>query len=262
MPSYAIEARGLEAGYGGRPVLRDVDLAIPHPSVSVIMGPNGAGKTTLLKAALGLAKILGGEVRVLGLPVPDRLEEVRRRVAYVPQKEEVSWSVPLRVIDVALMARLIKKGPPRRPAREDVEAAEEALEFVDMLWARDRCFKRLSGGQQQRVLIARALASEPELLLLDEPLSAVDAESRRKIAEVLARLRDEKGVGSVVVTHDVNPLAPITDYVALLSDGRLVAAGPLAAALTPDNLQKVYGPVARVVEVGGICYAIVGDAHR
>ncbi len=262
MGGSAIEAVGLEVGYDGEPVLREVTLSIPHPSVAVIMGPNGAGKTTLLRAALGMARVLGGEMRVLGLPVPERVDEVRKRVAYVPQKEEVSWDVPLRVIDVALMARLIKKGPPRRPTQEDVEAAEEALEFVDMMWARDRCFRTLSGGQQQRVLIARALASEPDLLLLDEPLSAVDAESRGKIAEVLARLREERGVGSVVVTHDVNPLAAIADYVALLSDGRLVAAGPLAAVLTPENLERIYGPTARVVELGGICYAIVGDAHR
>ena len=258
----AVEAKGLYSGYGGRPILKDLSLSIPHPSLSVVMGPNGAGKTTLLRTLLGMVPIISGELRVLGEPIPERIGDVRRRVAYVPQKEEIGWEVPISVLDVVVMLRVIKKGPPRKPTLEDVEVARRALGLVDMEWAEKRCFRALSGGQQQRVLIARAIASEPELLLLDEPVSAIDAESRHKIAEVLVKLRDEAGITSLIVTHDVNPFAHVADYVAILNNGELVAAGPVATALTPENLVAVYGPRAKIVEVGGVCYAIVSDAHR
>ena len=262
MRMLAVEARNLYSGYGGRPILKNLNLLIPHPSLSVIMGPNGAGKTTLLRTILGMVPLLSGELRVLGEPIPDRVAEVRKRIAYVPQKEDISWEVPMSVLDVAVMLRVIKKGPPRKPEPEDVEAARRALKLVHMDWAEKRCFRTLSGGQQQRVLIARAIASEPELLLLDEPVSAIDAESRQKIAEILVKLRDESGITSLIVTHDVNPFAHVADYVAILNEGELVAAGPVATVLTSENLVSVYGPGAKIVEVGGVCYAIVSDAHR
>ncbi len=256
----AVELEGVSVGYDSFPVLEGVSMAVPHPSVAVVMGPNGSGKTTLLRTLLGLLRPMEGRVRVLGLdPSEDRIE-VRRMVGYVPQRESISAEIPLRVMDVVLMGRLARRRPPRRVTPEDVEAAERALEEVGLPDLGDAVFNELSGGQRQRVLLARALASDPKLLLLDEPLSATDAASRDVIAGTIARKRGE-GVSSIIVTHDVNPLAEVTDYLALLSGGRLVAFGRVAEVLTPPNLSTVYGGRVRIFREGGLCFAIVGDRH-
>ena len=240
-------------------MLRGVTMSVGHPSITVVLGPNGSGKTTLLRVLLGMVRPSSGEVRVLGLDPAEEAEEVRRRCAYVPQKEYISAEVPLSVFEVVLMGRYAKKRPPRRVGPEDRRAVMEALEAVGLSDLAKRPFRELSGGQQQRVLVARALASEPELMLLDEPMSGADAESRERIADVLVEMREE-GVSSVVVTHDVNPLAEAADYVAVLSGGELALFGRPAEVLTEDALSSVYGR-AKVFRVGEVCYALISDWH-
>ncbi|MFN9273652.1 MAG: metal ABC transporter ATP-binding protein [Planctomycetia bacterium] len=242
---YAVEFHDLTVAYGGRPVLWNIDLAIDSPGIFGIIGPNGAGKSTLLKAALGLVPLAGGSVKLCGRP----LDEVRRRVGYVPQRETVDWDFPVSVMDVVLMGTYPRLGWFRRPGQRERALATACLDRVGLADVAGRQIGRLSGGQQQRVCLARALAQEAALSVLAEPLAGVDARSQETIFRVLADLRSE-GRLVVVVHHDLRTAAEWFDAVALV-DMRLVAAGPTAAVLTPDNLRRTYaGPLDVLDELG------------
>jgi manganese/zinc/iron transport system ATP- binding protein len=240
-----IEFHDLTVAYGGRPVLWNVDLAIDEPCLFGIIGPNGAGKSTLLKAALGLVPVVGGSVRFFGAP----LERVRGRVGYVPQRETVDWDFPVSVTDVVLMGTYPRLGWFRRPGRKERVLAAECLERVGMTEFADRQIGRLSGGQQQRVFLARALAQQADVYLLDEPLAGVDVRSQEKIFGVLSELRDA-GKLVVVVHHDLRTAAEWFDRVALI-DRRLVASGETDAVLTPENLRTTYSGHLEVLDVLG-----------
>ncbi|RLE86759.1 MAG: metal ABC transporter ATP-binding protein [Thermoprotei archaeon] len=254
-----MEFRGVEVRYQAEPALIDVSFRIEEPAFTVIVGPNGAGKTTLLKTALGLVKPTRGRVVVLGVDVVRHPWRVRRMVGYVPQRERIDQTMPALVRDVVLMGRALRRPLIGRLSDEDREAALRALERVGLsdLW--DAPFAHLSGGQQQRVLIARALAAEPRLLLLDEPLSGVDAASQEVIVSLLADLA-RSGVGVVMVTHDLNPVLDCADYVLLLNK-RLIAFGRPAELVEPDLLSKTYGKDVKVFRMGTQCFVISGDAH-
>jgi manganese/zinc/iron transport system ATP- binding protein len=240
-----LEFHDVTVAYGRRPVLWNVDLAIDAPCLFGVIGPNGAGKSTLLKAALGLVPLLGGSVRFSGLP----LAAVRQGVGYVPQRETVDWDFPVSVLDVVLMGTAARLGWFRRPGAREWALARECLERVGLADVAGRQIGRLSGGQQQRVFLARALAQEADVYLLDEPLAGVDARSQERIFAVLAGLR-AAGRLVVVVHHDLRTAAEWFDRVALV-DMRLVAAGPTAAVLTPENLRRTYtGEVDLLREVG------------
>ncbi|MHA1617447.1 MAG: metal ABC transporter ATP-binding protein [Candidatus Njordarchaeales archaeon] len=256
----ALVVSNLTTGYDSTAAIEDVTFEMPHPSMMVIIGPNGAGKTTLLKTIIGLLKPWRGEVFVFGINVYENLPKVRRLIGYVPQRERLSETVPLRVRDIVLMGRMIRKGPLSIPTKEDIRAAKEALEKTLVpreFW--DKKFSELSGGLQQKVLIARALAIDPKILLLDEPFSAVDAPSQREITELLAELR-RKGVSSLIVTHDINPLIEYTDYLLLLNR-KVIAFGKPEEVLTEENLSKAYGIDVKIISHEGTCYAIIGDYH-
>jgi manganese/zinc/iron transport system ATP- binding protein len=237
-----IEFHDLTVAYGGRPVLWNVDLAIDEPCLFGVIGPNGAGKSTLLKAALGLVPVVGGSVRFFGAP----LDRVRGRVGYVPQRETVDWDFPVSVTDVVLMGTFPRLGWFRRPGRKERSLAAECLERVGMTEFADRQIGRLSGGQQQRVFLARALAQQADVYLLDEPLAGVDVRSQEKIFGVLSELRDA-GKLVVVVHHDLRTAAEWFDRVALI-DRRLVASGDTDAVLTPDNLRTTYSGHMEVLD--------------
>ena len=240
-----LEFHDVTVAYDRRPVLWNVDLVIDEPCLFGIIGPNGAGKSTLLKAALGLVPLMGGRVDFLGRP----LAEVRGQVGYVPQRETVDWNFPVTVMDVVLMGTYPRLGWFRRPRARERALARECLDRVGLADLADRQIGRLSGGQQQRVFLARALAQEARIYLLDEPLAGVDARSQERIFGVLAALRAE-GRLVVVVHHDLRTAAEWFDRVALV-DMRLVAAGPTAAVLTPDNLRRTYaGEVDLLREIG------------
>ncbi|MFM9023909.1 MAG: metal ABC transporter ATP-binding protein [Planctomycetaceae bacterium] len=233
-PAPLLEFHDVTVAYSRRPVLWNVDLVIDEPCLFGIMGPNGAGKSTLLKAALGLVPLVDGTVSFLGRP----LAEVRGQVGYVPQRETVDWDFPVSAKDVVLMGTYARLGWFRRPGPRERAVALACLDRVGLADVADRQIGRLSGGQQQRVFLARALAQEARIYLLDEPLAGVDARSQEQIFAVLAGLKRE-GRLVVVVHHDLRTAAEWFDRVALV-DMRLVAVGPAAEVLTPENLRVTY----------------------
>jgi manganese/zinc/iron transport system ATP- binding protein len=234
-PGIAFEAHDLTVSYGRKPVLWSVDAEIPAATLTAIVGPNGAGKSTLLKAALGLLPIAHGYVKVLG----KEIRSVRTKVAYVPQRETVDWDFPVNVLDVVLMGRYGLLGWCRRPGKVDREIALRCLDSVGMSGFDDRHISELSGGQQQRVFLARALAQEAEIYLMDEPFSGVDAATEQAILALLRKLRDE-GRTVIVVHHDLQTVQDYFEHVVLLNM-HLVAAGPVVSAFTNENLQRTYG---------------------
>ncbi|MFN0149570.1 MAG: metal ABC transporter ATP-binding protein [bacterium] len=231
----AVEVHDLTVAYRTKPVLWDIDLALPEGRLIAIVGPNGAGKTTLLKAILGLLKPTTGWVQIYGAPYEQR----RSWVGYVPQRESVDWDFPTSALDVVTMGLYGSVGWFRRPARRHREAA---LACLDKLGIRDlahRQISQLSGGQQQRVFLARALAQDARLYLMDEPFAGVDATTERAIFTLLRELRST-GRTVIAVHHDLQTVAEYFDTVVLLNM-RLIAAGPIATTFTNENLQRTYG---------------------
>lgn len=231
----ALEVHDLTVAYHARPVLWDVDLAVPSEVLMAIVGPNGAGKSTLLKAILGLVRPAAGQVLIEGRPFKER----RDLVAYVPQRGSVDWDFPTSVLDVVLMGRYGRLGWFRRPGRADRAAALDALEKVGMAELRERQIRQLSGGQQQRVFLARALVQGARIYLMDEPFQGVDARTERAIVEVLRELR-RGGATVVVVHHALQTVPEYFDRVALLNV-RKVADGPVDEVFTQANLRLAYG---------------------
>jgi len=240
-----VEFHDVTVAYGRRPVVWHVDLAVDAPCLFGIIGPNGAGKSTLLKAALGLVPVVGGDVRFFGRP----LRDVRTRVGYVPQRETVDWDFPVSAMDVVLMGTYGRLGWFRRPGPRERRLAEESLDRVGLADVAGRQIGRLSGGQQQRVFLARALAQQADVYLLDEPMAGVDVRSQERIFGVLAGLRSE-GRLVIVVHHDLRTAAEWFDRIALV-DMRLVAAGPTIDVLTADNLRRTYAGQLEILEEVG-----------
>jgi len=231
----AIEVHDLTVAYHTQPVLWDVDLALPEGQLIAIVGPNGAGKSTLLKAILGLIDPITGWVKVFGEPYRRR----RSWVGYVPQRESVDWDFPTSALDVVTMGLYGNLGWFRRPRKAHREQALDCLDKVGIRHLAGRQIRQLSGGQQQRVFLARALAQEARLYLMDEPFAGVDATTERAILTLLQELR-ATGRTVVAVHHDLQTVAEYFDHVVLLNM-RLVAAGPVASTFTTENLQRTYG---------------------
>jgi ABC-type Mn2+/Zn2+ transport system ATPase subunit len=231
----AIEFRHLSVGYDRRPVLADLSLVVPNGAMVAIVGPNGAGKSTLFKALVGLLPILAGEARVAGRPAG----EARGLVAYVPQREEVDWRFPISVLDVALMGRYGHIGWIRRPSAADRALAQRCLDSLGLGALASRPIGDLSGGQQQRVFLARALAQEPDILLLDEPFAGVDAPTQESMLGLLDDL-NARGITILVSTHDL-PLATSRFGHLLLLNHRLIAFGPPDDIVTAESLGATFG---------------------
>lgn len=230
-----IDIHDVTVAYDKRPVLWDVDCQLPAGKLIAIIGPNGAGKTTLLKAIMGLVPLISGEVRIHGEPV----DRVRKRIAYVPQRESVDWTFPVNVLDVVLMGRYGHLPLFRRPGRLDLDIAHQALERVGLKDFSKRQISQLSGGQQQRVFLARALAQEPDLYLMDEPFSGVDIATEDKIIQVLEQLRDE-GKTVILVHHDLQTVQSRFDWVVMVNM-RKIASGPTEEVFTSENLNTTFG---------------------
>ncbi|MFD0895890.1 metal ABC transporter ATP-binding protein [Luteolibacter ambystomatis] len=231
----ALETHDLSVSYRHQPVLYGVDVVVPPGRLVGIIGPNGAGKSTMLKAVMGVVKPSGGRVEIFGKP----LEQSLRRVGYVPQRESVDWDFPVTVADVALMGTYGSLGWFKRPGKAERERARAALEKVGMTPFADRQIGELSGGQQQRVFLARALAQEADLYLMDEPFAGVDAATERAIVELLREMRD-RGKTVLVVHHDLHTAERYFDMMMLLNLN-LVAFGDTADVFTPELLDKTYG---------------------
>jgi manganese/iron transport system ATP-binding protein len=255
-----IEAHDLAVRYpNGELALHDVSFAIKSPSFMAIIGPNGSGKSTLVKTALGLIKPSRGSVSVLGYDSVRQASRIRKQVRYVPQRDRIELAVPMKVKDIVLMGRLLKKLPPRFASSKDIEMAQDALRQVNMesLW--NHPFPELSGGQRQRVLVARALAGEGSVLVLDEPLAGTDVESQDLIVEALSRYHKENKVSIIMITHDLNPIHMMVQDVLLLKN-TVIGIGEPCSIMEPDLIKKVYGPTAKIVEHSGHRYCLTRDS--
>ena len=230
-----LAVRGLTVSYGQTPAIFSVDLTVRAGAMTTIVGPNGAGKSTLLKAALQVVKPLAGTVSVFGKP----LAQMRDRIAYVPQRASVDWDFPTRVIDVVLMGMYGQLGLLGRVRAQHRARALDALTRVGMTDFATRQIGQLSGGQQQRVFLARALAQDADIYVLDEPFAGVDAATEKAIIAVLKDLRDA-GRTVLAVHHDLVTVPDYFDDVVLLNT-QVIAAGPVAEVFTEANLQAAYG---------------------
>jgi ABC-type Mn2+/Zn2+ transport system ATPase subunit len=244
---------GVTAGYGDRPAIEGIDLAVEAGSLLAVVGPNGAGKSTLLKVMAGLLRPWQGRVEVLG-GAPGRES---RRVAYVPQAEAVDWHFPVTVGDVVMMGRYPALGPLRRPSAVDRRAVDEALAKVGMAEQRNTQIGRLSGGQRRRVFLARALAADPALYLLDEPVTGIDATTQEDLMDILEE-ESRRGRTVVATTHDLACAAQRFQRVAAINR-RLIAHGPASMILDPDVLSRTYG--GHLLVLGGQT-VLLDDAHH
>jgi manganese/iron transport system ATP-binding protein len=211
------------------------------------VGVNGAGKSTLFKAIMGFLPLSRGKIRLLGLPVREALR--RNLVAYVPQAEEVDWSFPVLVEDVVMMGRYGHMGILRRPSPNDRTKVDQALSRVGLLDLRHRQIGELSGGQKKRVFLARALAQESRVILLDEPFTGVDVTTEEQIIALLRALRAEGHV-MLVSTHNLGSVPDFCDRTILVR-GTVLAHGPTETIFTRDNLERAFGGVLRRYTLGG-----------
>jgi ABC-type Mn2+/Zn2+ transport system ATPase subunit len=229
-----LELEHVTVAYGKRLALDDVSFAVPHGAQWAVVGPNGCGKSTLFKVLVGLVPLLSGSVLVHDEPLC-----ADECVAYVPQREEVDWRFPVTVLDVVTMGRFGRRGWFRRASAEDKAVVATSLEQLGLTDLSDRPIGELSGGQQQRVFLARALAQQPHVLLMDEPFTGVDMATQEAMLAVLAGLRARE-VTVMVSTHDLNLAANRFDGVALLKN-RLVAAGEPAQMFSAASLAEAFG---------------------
>lgn len=225
----------LTVAYHRKPVLWDIDLDIPEGKLVGIVGPNGAGKSTLIKACLDLMPRASGEIGIYGRPY----QQQRHLVGYVPQRESVDWDFPISALDVVAMGTYRQLGWFKRVKRAQRDIAMEAIEQVGIAHLAHRQISQLSGGQQQRVFLARALAQDAKLYLMDEPFAAVDAATEEAIVQLLRTL-NEKGKTVLVVHHDLATVKRYFDWLVLLNM-RVVESGPTDEVFTASNLEKTYG---------------------
>lgn len=241
-------ADGLYVSYrNGHTALKDASFAIPRGTIAALVGVNGAGKSTLFKAIMGFVPAAKGEISLLGRSVKDALKA--GLVAYVPQAEEVDWSFPVLVEDVVMMGRYGHMGLLRRPRPADRAAVTDALARVGMADFRRRQIGELSGGQRKRVFLARALAQNGQVILLDEPFTGVDVQTEEAIIALLRELRAEGRV-MLVSTHNLGSVPEFCDQTILVK-GTVLAYGPTAQIFTQDNLQMAFGGVLRHFVLGG-----------
>jgi ABC-type Mn2+/Zn2+ transport system ATPase subunit len=241
-PQTTLEIEDLTVSYNGSPALSDVTMRVPHGAQVAIVGPNGAGKSTLFKALVGLLTPVSGGALIHGRAPGLRSDPI----GYVPQREEVDWSFPVSAQDVVMMGRYGRVGWLRRPGAEDRRVVAACLDELDITDLAQRPIGELSGGQQQRVFLARALAQEPHVLLLDEPFTGVDVSAREGLLELLERLR-ARGITVLVSTHDMQVASQRFELVALLN-GRLIAYGPPAAVFTEEHITAAFGGQALFLE--------------
>jgi manganese/iron transport system ATP-binding protein len=243
-----ILARDVTVTYrNGHTALHDARFEIPTGTITALVGVNGAGKSTLFKAIMGFLPVARGEIRLLGRSVRDVLRE--NLVAYVPQAEEVDWTFPVLVEDVVMMGRYGHMGFLRRPARADHAAVDDALTRVNMQEFRKRQIGELSGGQRKRVFLARALAQDARVILLDEPFTGVDVKTEDQIVALLRELRDEGRI-MLVSTHNLGSVPEFCDRTILVK-GTVLAYGPTETTFTRENLERAFGGVLRHFTIGG-----------
>lgn len=251
-----VEVADLTVMRGDLMVLKSVSLTVNRGEFAAIVGPNGSGKTTLVKAILGLVRPDRGTIRVFGLPVYE-LGEARAKIGYVPQIFDIDLNFPITVFEAVLMGTYGRIGAGRRPKQEDREAALRALEKVGVADLKDRSIARLSSGQRQRVFIARALANDPELLVLDEPTTGVDVATTGSLYTLLRQLKEE-GVTIVLVSHDIGVVANYVDTVACLNTSLVAHCRPDEKECS-EALARMYGCHAAFLHHGEAPHIVVED---
>ncbi|WP_432285477.1 manganese/iron ABC transporter ATP-binding protein [Aminobacter sp. BA135] len=247
-PGDGLKVANISVTYrNGHTALRNASFAIPRGTITALVGVNGSGKSTLFKSIMGFVPLASGSVEILGQPAREALR--KNLVAYVPQSEEVDWNFPVLVEDVVMMGRYGHMNFLRMTRAIDREAVDAALERVGMADFRKRQIGELSGGQKKRVFLARALAQEGELILLDEPFTGVDVRTEEAIIALLQGLRDEGRV-MLVSTHNLGSVPRFCDR-AVLINRTVLAAGPTSETFTKANLEKAFGGVLRQFILGG-----------
>ncbi len=246
-----IQFHNATLGYGSKIVLKDVSFAINEGDYFGLVGPNGAGKTTLLRAILGTLKPLSGSVEVGASPG----EPVR--FGYVPQRDTVDYIMPYTVEEVVMMGRYRQIGLLRSPKDNDRTIVLESMRHVDIEGLKDVAFKELSGGQKQRVLIARALASKPAILVLDEPTNGMDLSSKNSILELIHKLHEQDRLTVIMVTHMLDDMANYVKRIAIV-EANYFQVGDVDEVLTARNLSTVYQMPVKVMDIGGMKVILPG----
>ncbi|CEA01259.1 putative ABC transporter ATP-binding protein [Jeotgalicoccus saudimassiliensis] len=234
MIEHAISTKNLSVAYSDKPVIWKLDIDVEKGSRTAIVGPNGAGKSTLIKAIMKLVKPVSGESAVSGSTHKSALKEV----AYVPQKGEVNWDFPATVFDVVLMGRYVHKGLFKRPNKQDKEIALQALKTMKMTQFKERQISELSGGQRQRVFLARAIAHDANIYIMDEPLQGIDITTEKLIIDTMKKLQAD-GKTFLVVHHNLNTVPDYFNRVIILNK-EIIAAGPVEDVWTEDNINAAY----------------------
>jgi ABC-type Mn2+/Zn2+ transport system ATPase subunit len=246
-----LEVHNASIGYGDKIVLRDLTFSVPHGARVAVVGPNGAGKSTLFKALVGLLPLRSGQIFVHGLPLGNHKD----CVAYVPQREEVDWRFPVTVSDVVMMGRYDHQNWIRRASLEDKQIVERSLAQMGVVHLAPRSISELSGGEQQRVFLARALAQQPHILLMDEPFTGVDVPTQESTLSLLDDLQAED-VTAMIATHDLGIAMEKFDLMLLLNH-RLIAFGPPAEVMRQKNVLEAFGSHLTVLPDG----SLIVDEH-
>jgi manganese/iron transport system ATP-binding protein len=242
----------------GHTALRDATFKIPAGTITALVGPNGSGKSTLFKAIMGFVGLAAGEITILGQPVNAALK--KNVVAYVPQSEDIDWNFPVLVEDVVMMGRYGHMNFLRITSRADHYKVDQALERVGMSDFRHRQIGELSGGQKKRVFLARSLAQEGRIILLDEPFTGVDVKTETAIISLLRELR-ASGHLMLISTHNLGSVPDFCDQVVLINR-TVLAAGPTGQVFTQANLERAFGGVLRHFNLGGEALHSDGDPRR
>ena len=237
-------------GYGSAAILHDVSFSLEGNQVLAVLGPNGVGKTTLLKCMMGLLKWNRGETRIDGLAM-DTMSHSRiwKRIAYVPQSKGISLSYT--ALEMVLMGRSARLGLFAQPSREDMAIAEKAMEEVGITFLKDKQCSRMSGGELQMVLIARALCTQPEMLILDEPESNLDFKNQLVILDIVKQLSRERGIAAIINTHYPAHALKIADRALILKRDGSSFYGEAGATITEENMKKA---LSVEVKIADYCY--------
>ena len=257
---HRLEVENASIGYGEKIIMRDLSFQVPHGARVAVVGPNGAGKSTLFKALVGILPLKSGRILIHG----ESLGTHKDCVAYVPQREDVDWRYPVTVSDVVMMGRFGQIGWWSQPSKTDKQIVRKSIEQMGITDLAELSIGQLSGGQQQRAFLARALAQEPHILLMDEPFTGVDATTQEVTFGLLDHLR-EKVVTAIISTHDLNLAASRFDLV-LLINHRLIAFGTPQQVFTRENLDSAFGNSLLIMENGMMlvdeCCAPEEDHHH
>ena len=237
---HAIALENIQYSYGRAPVLRDITFSVTPGDFFIVIGPNGSGKTTLMKLIAGIAQPDTGMLKILDRPIHSYSRKIlARQIAFVPQSVPIDF--PFTVKEVVLMGRSPYQGMLGLETKEDIEKMQQAITFTSLAHLADRKMNQLSGGECQRAFMARAICQEPSVLLLDEPTASLDLSHQIRIMDLMEKLKAEKQITIVMVSHDVNLAAMYGNRLLLLDKGRIAEIGPPQEVLTYQNLERSYG---------------------